>query len=273
MIITCPNCQTSYQVAEKAIGSAGRKVQCAHCHESWQAVPEPEPPASDDDRIFDEKAEAALDAAFKQEEERVHGTGDRPDPMEDKLDADAKAESDDSDEAASAGAARESAKRRDGLIRRRLAMARGMPIGKLRANARFAAACGLVALIGCGIAFRTEIVRIFPDLAGFYEMARLNVNVVGLEFRDVETLRAFKNGAEALTVSGRIQNISDRRVTVPAAVVSILDEAGTSVYSWRVTPDTPALVPGQIAEFESRVNAAPQNAHTVRLEFASGRPK
>jgi len=36
MIITCPHCQTKYQVAYEAIGSAGRKVQCAQCRQAWQ---------------------------------------------------------------------------------------------------------------------------------------------------------------------------------------------------------------------------------------------
>ena len=35
MIITCPHCQTKYQVTYEAIGSVGRKVQCAHCHKAW----------------------------------------------------------------------------------------------------------------------------------------------------------------------------------------------------------------------------------------------
>ena len=46
MIITCPHCQTKYQVTFDAIGSAGRKVQCAHCHRDWQQAPlPPAPPA------------------------------------------------------------------------------------------------------------------------------------------------------------------------------------------------------------------------------------
>ncbi len=39
MIITCPNCQTKYQVTYEAIGSVGRKVQCAHCQQAWQQRP------------------------------------------------------------------------------------------------------------------------------------------------------------------------------------------------------------------------------------------
>ena len=40
----------------------------------------------------------------------------------------------------------------------------------------------------CGCCFRTEIVRLVPDMAGVYSALGLGVNVVGLEFSDVSTL-------------------------------------------------------------------------------------
>ena len=47
MIITCPHCQTRYQVTYEAIGSTGRKVQCAHCQQAWSQKPL-DPDAFDD---------------------------------------------------------------------------------------------------------------------------------------------------------------------------------------------------------------------------------
>lgn len=49
MRITCPNCGAQYEVAEDAIPSAGRDVQCSACGQVWfvtrteEAAPEPEP--------------------------------------------------------------------------------------------------------------------------------------------------------------------------------------------------------------------------------------
>ena len=51
-------------------------------------------------------------------------------------------------------------------------------------------------------AFRTEIVRQFPDLAGFYEALGLGVNVIGLEFGDVTTLATLRDGASVMQVDG-----------------------------------------------------------------------
>lgn len=35
MILTCPNCGTSYQIPDGSISDAGRTVRCANCEQSW----------------------------------------------------------------------------------------------------------------------------------------------------------------------------------------------------------------------------------------------
>ena len=38
MQIVCPNCTTSYQIADAAVGAAGRTVRCARCQTTWHAT-------------------------------------------------------------------------------------------------------------------------------------------------------------------------------------------------------------------------------------------
>lgn len=49
MILTCPECATSYFVDDSRVGPRGRIVKCSNCGARWQAFPEgyraPEPPA------------------------------------------------------------------------------------------------------------------------------------------------------------------------------------------------------------------------------------
>ena len=45
MKITCPNCNTSYQVPDDYIGAEGRSVKCANCGDTWHAVPAPKAPS------------------------------------------------------------------------------------------------------------------------------------------------------------------------------------------------------------------------------------
>ena len=41
MLIVCPTCATTYQIAPAALGE-GRNVRCAQCKNAWFATPEPE---------------------------------------------------------------------------------------------------------------------------------------------------------------------------------------------------------------------------------------
>ena len=49
MRITCPTCDAAYEVPDKMMGAAPRRLRCAKCHEEWLADPSPpimEAPAS-----------------------------------------------------------------------------------------------------------------------------------------------------------------------------------------------------------------------------------
>jgi predicted Zn finger-like uncharacterized protein len=72
MIITCPHCQTKYQIAYRAIGSAGRKVQCCYCQQAWRERPaKPRLALVDAGSACDAACEDTLDAAFVAEAEAV----------------------------------------------------------------------------------------------------------------------------------------------------------------------------------------------------------
>ena len=72
MIITCPHCQTKYQIAYRAIGSTGRKVQCCYCQQAWRERPaKPRLALVDADGACDAASEDTLDVAFAAEAEAV----------------------------------------------------------------------------------------------------------------------------------------------------------------------------------------------------------
>lgn len=275
MIITCPNCQTRYQVAQNAIGSAGRKVQCANCQKSWQAVPEPETPPPPKPRLvekapveevadspeLDAAKEDALDADFEAEEQAVSEPKAKPQ----KSDPQAR-EEDSLDKGLNE-------KRNKDMRTRQINFAKKLPMGRIRHNLRIAVIAALVIFIVCGFFLRTEIVRYFPDFAGIYQAIGLPVNVIGLEFDNVETLRAQRDGQDVTLISGMIRNVVGRQVRVPAVVVSILNADGATVYSWSVTAPVQLIGPGESVEFETQLNAAPQDAQTIKLLFADGRAR
>ena len=221
MIITCPHCQTKYQVTYEAIGSVGRKVQCAHCHKAWtqEASHTPAPRTGLDaarmqaDKVFDAMAEDALDEVMAAEESAVaaqngalRGAAPRPPP--------------EATQALPGIDPAELKKRQMAFARRQNAMFSSLPLARLRRAARVAGAVILVGLAGGAWFGRVPIVERYPDLAGLYEAVGLGVNVVGLDFTNLETLKTLSGGNDVLSVSAQIVGRSKVPVPVPPVVIA-----------------------------------------------------
>lgn len=284
MIITCPHCQTRYQIALETIGSAGRKVQCANCGEAWQAAPEfpkprPKPtlvqPGEDypDDKLFDEVDEAELDAEFASQERRAYAEAvESVDEPAGFIDVEAEAASAEAKPPARPAVDPALArKQQHAFFRRQNARDRQLPLARVRRSARIAVAVALILLLGGGVFLRTSIVRQFPTMAGLYESVGLGVNVVGLEIRDLKTMRSQRAGNDILSIDSRIYSVSDRTVPVPAIVVTLLDGRGAALYEWSVTPQARDLAAGEVIDFSTELPKPPAGAAQVKLTFASSR--
>jgi predicted Zn finger-like uncharacterized protein len=281
MIITCPNCQTRYQVANDTIGSAGRKVQCANCQTAWQATPEfpraavkPRIVANrslsggEDDRLIEAMDEAGLDAIFAAEERRLAAQTEATNAAEWQEEVNPvpppKPKAAIPDSRLTSKQQRDFSRRRDDLIA-------SLPFAKVRRTLRLVGLTSLACLVAGGIYFRTEIVRQFPDLNGFYQSLGLGVNVIGLEFRDVNTLLALKDGHDVMMIDAKIESVSRRRVEVPQVVVTLLDANEEALYEWSVRPDVADLAPGEVVKFETQLASPPPMAERVKLTFINGR--
>lgn len=72
MRITCPTCETSYNLAEGSLKAGGRKVRCARCGTVWHARPDAPPP----DELAAEQEWSAVEAEAAAEA----AAGDDPTP-------------------------------------------------------------------------------------------------------------------------------------------------------------------------------------------------
>lgn len=278
MIISCPYCQTRYQVAAEAIGSAGRKVQCASCRRAWQAAP---PDAGgDDDTMFERVDEEALDAAFGATEDddrrgRVvampgsAGPGGRGLPAV----ADVVARAASAVAEVPGAAAASAAQRAAAYSKRQRRLRSGMPIARFKRVLRLVAVILFVGLMGVGLLAREQIVRQVPEMDGFYSAIGLGVNVVGLEISRLNTLASTRNGREVLNVTAEIANVAGRPVPVPPVLVTVRDAEGRALYEWSVMPAVSSLDSGEMLPFEARLASPPPGAVSVRLSFARGRPQ
>lgn len=247
MIIVCPNCDARYELANAALGNAGRKVQCANCKTDWNAKAEPD----SDDQMFDPEQERELDAAFEREQSKGKGYTAKEDDDPDIMDP------------------KKLAIHRSNLARRQQKLTRNLPRARLRRIGRMAAVITLMTLIGGGLFSRDLIVSAVPELSWIYGALGMSINVVGLEFRDVETVRTTIDGVEVIEITGNIENIAGRQVSVPPILVRLFDDQNVSIYEWSVQPQARVLTSGEWIEFSTRLTAPPSSATDLRLGFAT----
>ncbi|MCR6672254.1 zinc-ribbon domain-containing protein [Devosia ginsengisoli] len=262
MIITCPHCQTKYQVTYEAIGSAGRKVQCAHCRRDWQQQPlEKEEEATPEQKqAFAVMEEDGLDEVMSAEERAVAAE------VAQRLELERQAEALSAAKADAAILRR----RQRAFTRRQTAMAADLPLARLRRTLRIAGFVLLGAILLTAYFGRVQVVERFPAMAGVYGAVGLGVNVVGLDFSNVSSLRTLRDGKEVLVVSAQIVGKLPEPVTVPPVVVTLVDEQGNGIYEWSVTPSVRDLMAGERATFDTQLTLPPGEAARVRLSFAGG---
>ena len=143
-------------------------------------------------------------------------------------------------------------------------------MARLRRGARIAAGVVLVVLLAGSYFGRVQVVEQFPAMAGVYAAIGLPVNVIGLEFDRLATLRTLREGKEVLVVSAQIVGLQKAPVAVPAVVVTLIDGAGNGIYEWSVTPDVRDMMAGERATFETQLPLPPLDAVSVRLSFTGG---
>jgi len=128
----------------------------------------------------------------------------------------------------------------------------------------FVAAIGSCAL---AIALRNPIVERMPDLAGLFALAGMEVNLRGLEFRDLRTFRELDNGTIVLVVEGTIENVDPQSTAVPALRFALRSEDAQEIYAWVVEPRMRWLDVGGSTRFRTRLSSPPDLAADIQVRF------
>ena len=235
MILTCPECATSYFVDDSKIPTEGRAVKCANCGARWTANPEIRSLDLDND-----DGEAAVEPAVAGSEERpiqeLPGE-DLPKVFRARADTDRRVR-----EAATAGV-----------------IWAGM-------------AAVLAVLIAVAVVFRVDVVRLWPRTASAYAGVGLPVNSLGLVFEGVRFEPALQDGHAALAVSGMIRNIEDAPVVSPALRISLLDAEGKAIVTKIARPADAKIPPGETRHFAIALLDPPATARELEVAFAPHEP-
>jgi predicted Zn finger-like uncharacterized protein len=238
MILTCPECATSYYVDDGRIPAGGRIVKCTSCSARWHAGAEPEP-----------AAEPEVAAEPPAEVEDVSADA-----------APAAAESDDLEVSGPDTGLR----KRPASAPRPPAAAKG-PLGAIVAWSAMAAAIALV-VVGA-IVFRGQVVKLWPKSSGAYAGLGLPVNSLGLVIEKVKVEPTFQGGRPVLAVTGQIRNVADHAADAPALRIDLLNRAGKPVAAKLARPIDPRIPAGALRHFAISIVDPPSTAHDLQVAF------
>ncbi|WP_304190338.1 DUF3426 domain-containing protein [Phenylobacterium aquaticum] len=233
MILTCPECATSYFVDDSKIPAEGRTVKCVSCGHRWHA-----------------ESAAALELDVSEDEGALaHEPEPDPEP-EPPLVSDLPGE-----ELPKVFRAKAADERK-----LREAAANGVVWAGMTAV--------LAIVIALAVVFRVNVVKIWPQSAGAYAGVGLPVNSLGLVIEGVKAEPSLQDGHAALSVSGMIRNIEDTAITAPPLRVSLINKAGRRVSTKIAQPADAVVPPGETRHFALAIIDPPTSANELEVAFA-----
>ncbi len=231
MILTCPECATSYFVDDDRIPAAGRTVKCSSCGNRWKALPEGEPAAE-----FEPVAPADPTPVVETDDVALDTGADDlefvPSPARPQR--------------------KGKAKTKGG--------SRGLVIGVV--------ALGLLAAgAGALAAFREQVAGMVPGTAPLFAAVGLPVNTLGLAFEGVAWKPTFLAGRPVMAVTGAIRNVTETPIDAPAVRVSLLGEKKAVLATYELTVTNARVPPGGLRYFAWNLPDPPAGAHNLEIRF------
>ena len=292
MILTCPSCETRYEINASALPPGGRTVRCAKCGNSWTeqstevaapvAAPAPvAPPAPAAPEVpdvpdmpvaqevgFDDPAPARAPAAPVIDD-------NFPDPLPAPVDFDD--DDDDDFEVPSL----------DDIDDMPNIAPRGSKRGKKGARGKKASGGGggkriglmigwisllvfVIALVVGGLFGRDMIIASWPPASQLYDAIGMGDPPLS-ELLDISGIKPIpgrdKDNKAILTITGNVVNISGEMMTVPMLAGALLDAKRAPVFEWTFKAPKSELKPGEKIEFSTLVPDPPKTAQGLKISF------
>ena len=244
MILTCPDCATSYSAEDDSIGPNGRTVRCSKCDATWFIAGEP---INVPDEIALRDLEQTEDMTVAQEGFAAVV------PRE---------------QAAQAGDSYAAEPGAHVLLRKRKeSEQRSRKLVWVRLIWGLALLC-LLAAFGYAVSQRHNIVKKHPRTATIYNALGLDVTQSGFGFEDVIARNTLVDGQSVYVVNGTVRNLQKKTSDVPLIELSFLDVADKPIAIWRVEIEVDRLGGGEAIEFAANYPNPPLDALSLRYGFA-----
>ncbi|MEH2510736.1 putative Zn finger-like uncharacterized protein [Nitrobacteraceae bacterium AZCC 1564] len=117
------------------------------------------------------------------------------------------------------------------------------------------------------IAWRTEVVRLMPQTAAFFQMTGLGVNLRGLSIEDVKISSEMVDNKPVLLIEGAIVDVAHKKVEIPRLRFIVRNAKGADIYAWNTVLEQPVLHPGEKAWFKTRLASPPAEGREIAVRF------
>jgi predicted Zn finger-like uncharacterized protein len=255
-----------FLVEPAQLGPTGRRVRCGECRHTWrqEAVSEDQAPAPapEPEPAADPAAEqAAAKAAAEPFAPSDVGVGEAPEPAEPaKPEPPAAA----APEAEDAGAGER--------VSRRAFSKPARPQPK-QPQVSLAVGWAIYAVVVIGLVSgfyygRAPLVAMVPEMTRLYDLVGLKDEAfeLGLELRDVKSVRRLIDGERVVVIEGLVVNLSNQDRQVPPLRASVTDADGVELDRWIFQAESVSLPPGGTTGFETVARNPPREGN-LGIEF------
>ena len=251
MLITCPNCESTYEIDENIIPENGKKMRCAKCGHVWKVFKE-EP-------ISTKTAEEILqEEVFETPLPKV----EEPAPVveEPKTKAPEIDDADDMQEVMNRlSATTAEIFRKDGErpASAKLIESAKETLGLKNSFIKYTFYLLILAILGLFVVYaRFDITRFAPFMEKFYDAIGV-VSVIpgeGLEFQNISRNEYEEDYVRKLEIKGFIANTSKFKINVPDIYVEMLDQNSSVLQTVSAKPSLSSIYPDGRMAFSVVIN-------------------
>lgn len=258
MIITCPECQSQYRLADEVLGAAGKDVRCTTCRHTWLQLPEKPLLPSDEEVVLKTEVEAVpagvlpgddplptMPVPVETFETILKQTVDQASPEVMKPAAsDFKAPS-----------------------------VSYTAIGNVT-TAQFGVLVFLLFLFATLLPlflFKSFIAHHVPPMIALYETIGFDIPAPGQGFRvhDMDAEYQIDKDKKTLIVRAKLTNISEKAKQIPTLEVTLLDPKGHGLKKWVIDKeDSKELASGEAVPVKLEFKDAPEEGVNARIRVA-----